>query len=235
VRFHPLFANYEYAPAGLLLEPLADTIGWPLAGEGDLYKAMHRHHRRVVRKAEGQVELEIRENPADLDEFAALYATTMRRREAESFYFFPAAYWEELAEGLKDALVLFEARDEDGLAAAALSLASPPWLHYHLGATSDRARRVGVAALLMLTAARWGRERGFSLFHLGGGVGGREDSLWEYKRRFAPDGALPMRIGKAIHDLEAYRALTGGEGLETGGFFPAYRTNLSASVPGRGG
>jgi serine/alanine adding enzyme len=232
LRFHPLFENHRYAAPSVWLEPLADTIAWPLDGEGDLFEAMHRHHRRVVRKAEGQVEVSVHEPPSTLAELAGLYESSMRLREAAAFYFFPPAYWEALVEGLGGSLVLFEAHDDHGLVAATLCLATRPWLHYHLGATSERARRVGAAALLMLSAARWGRERGFSVFHLGGGVGGREDSLWEYKRRFAPAGRLEMRIGKAVHDAHAYQALTGPGTLGPGGFFPAYRERPSASVRG---
>jgi serine/alanine adding enzyme len=232
LRFHPLFENHRYVAASVRLEPLADTIAWPLDGEGDLFEAMHRHHRRVVRKAEGHVEVSLRETPSTLAEFAGLYETSMRRHEAAAFYLFPPAYWEALGKGLSGSLVLFEARDDHGLVAATLCFATQPWLHYHLGAASERARRVGAAALLMLSAARWGRERGFSVFHLGGGVGGREDSLWEYKRRFAPLGRREMRLGKAVHDARAYQALTGSGTPDLGGFFPAYRERPSARVRG---
>jgi hypothetical protein len=54
-------------------------------------------------------------------------------------------------------------------------------------------------------------------------VGGREDSLWEYKRRFAPGGEREAWIGKMVHDEPAYLELAGAESLELGGFFPAYR------------
>jgi hypothetical protein len=230
VRFHPLFENHRYAPAALTVEPLADTIAWRLDDGQDLFQAMHRHHRRVVRSAERQVEVSVRESPAKLEAFAALYETSMRRHQADAFYIFPPAYWEALLTGLGEKLVLFEHKDGEGVAAATLCLASPPWLHYHLGATSDRARRLGAANLLMLTTARWARERKFSIFHLGGGVGGHEDSVWEYKRRFSPSGRREMRIGKAVHDVGAYLELAGAETLDLHGFFPAYRRHLSASV-----
>ena len=40
--------------------------------------------------------------------------------------------------------------------------------------------------------------------------------------RFAPDGLVPASIGKAVHDRERYRALSGAD-VDWDGFFPAYR------------
>ena len=76
--------------------------------------------------------------------------------------------------------------------------------------------------LLMLAAARWGRERGYDQFHLGAGVGGSGGALLEWKRRFYPSELKEQWIGKAVHDEERYVALT-GRPLDYDGFFPAYR------------
>jgi hypothetical protein len=163
----------------------------------------------------------VEEAPESLAAFVPLYEATMRRVGAEGFYVFPPAYWDTLAAGLRERLVVFEAVDGEGVAAAALCLATPPFLHYHLGASAERARALGAMNVLMLAAARWGRERGFSQLHLGGGVGGGEDSLWEFKRRFAPAGAREMWIGKLVHDARAYADLAGTDTVA--GWFPAYR------------
>jgi lipopolysaccharide/colanic/teichoic acid biosynthesis glycosyltransferase len=220
VRFHPLAENHRRAPQDMTLERLADTCSWPLQG-GDLFESMHRHHRRVVRKARRRLDARVVESPSTLESFAALYEETMRRRNAGEFYFFPAEYWERLCAGLQDRLVVFEVLDNDAVYAAILCLGSAPWLHYHLGGSSDRARSDGANHLLMLTAAEWGRERGFTEFHLGGGVGGREDSLWEFKHRFAPGSAKELWIGKLVHDQRAYAELSDSSAVD--GWFPAYR------------
>jgi lipopolysaccharide/colanic/teichoic acid biosynthesis glycosyltransferase len=219
VRFHPLARNHRGAPAGMILERLADTVSWPLQGD-DLADSMHRHHRRVVKKARRRLEVDVVEGPV-LGGFASLYEETMRRRRAGVFYFFPPDYWERLRAGLGDRLVLFQARDGEGVCAAILCLATEPWLHYHLGGSLDRARSSGANHLLMLTAAEWGRDRGFSQFHLGGGVGGREDSLWEFKHRFAPGNASEVWIGKLVHDEHTYAELSETSAVD--GWFPAYR------------
>jgi hypothetical protein len=219
VRFHPLYANQRDAPSEVKVQPLAGTVAWRLDEDGDLTERMHRHHRRVVRKAlAAGVEASAQLAPESLEGFVALYRQTMERQEADDFYFLPPEYWRALETTLRDHVVLFEAGDDAKL----LCLHAPPWLHYHLGASSDAGRRLGASTLLFLEAARWAQELGYTRFHLGGGVGGARDSLYEFKLRFDPGGEVEAATGKAVHDEEAYRSLAGPEaGLD--GFFPAYR------------
>jgi hypothetical protein len=210
--FHPRFANHRYAR--FHVEPRAGTVAWRL--EGDLFAGLHRHHRRAARKAEATgVEPRVTVAPADLEPFAQLYERTMAEKGATGFYYFPDEYWRALAN--RDWLILFEALQDGELRAGLLGLASPPWLHYHLGASE---RSGGANNLLFLEAARWAQANGYERFHLGGGVGGADDSLLEFKLRFDPGGLIESAVGKAIHDEDAYREL-GGEGFD--GFFPSYR------------
>jgi lipid II:glycine glycyltransferase (peptidoglycan interpeptide bridge formation enzyme) len=220
IRFHPLYANHRDAPPNVTVEALAGTVAWRLDEDGDLFERMHRHHRRVVRKAVvAGVEATATVGPEDLESFVRLYEQTMERRAAADFYYFPPAYWRALETDLREHVVLFEA----GQDAALLCLAAPPWLHYHLGASSDSGRKLGGGTLLFLEAARWAQELGYTRFHLGGGVGGARDSLYEFKLRFDPGGELEAAIGKAIHDEQAYHKLAGAAaGVD--GFFPAYRS-----------
>jgi lipopolysaccharide/colanic/teichoic acid biosynthesis glycosyltransferase len=224
IRFHPLAANHGSAPEGMALERLADTVAWPLQKD-DLFESMHRHHRRAVRKAEPAYDVRVEEGPATLAGFVGLYEETMRRVGADEFYFFAPEYWAALREGLGDRLVLFEAVDGEGVAASILCFAAAPVLNYHLGASAERARSSGATNLVMLAAARWGRERGYTHFHLGGGVGGTEDSLWEFKHRFAPGNERELWIGKLVHDERTYAELSDGSAVD--GWFPAYRANAA--------
>jgi hypothetical protein len=218
VRFHPLYENQRYAR--IAVEPLGSTVAWRLQA-GELFERMHSHHRRVVRKAQrAGLEVIVEEAPS-LDEFAALYERTMKRLEADSFYLFTPDYWESLR---ALSVLLVSVRHGDEQVASVLCFAAKPWLHYHLGASSDEGRRVGASHLVLYEAAAWARAQGYELFHLGGGVGGRADSLFEFKSRFDPGAAREFAIGRAIHDETAYHDLveaTGG--ADSGGFFPAYR------------
>ncbi len=211
--FHPRFQNHRYSR--FHVESRGGTVAWRV-DQGDLFERLHRHHRRAVRKAEAApVETRITVAPPDLGGFASLYERTMAEKGATGFYYFPAEYWESLAS--REWLVLFEAIGHDGVTAALLGLACKPWLHYHLGASE---RSGGANNLLFLRAAEWARAEGYERFHLGGGVGGADDSLLQFKLRFDEGGLIESAVGKAVHDESRYREL-GGDGHE--GFFPAYR------------
>jgi serine/alanine adding enzyme len=217
--YHPLHGNAAYAgETGFRTTPLDGTVAWRL--EGDLVAGMHRHHRRLVRRAEG-LDVRVTPRPTDLDAFVGVYEATMRRAGASPFYLFPPGYWRALVE--KVPLVRVDVLEGDDLAASVLGMGEPPWLHYHLGGSTEEGRRAGASHLALLALARWGAENGYTVLHLGGGVGGRRDSLYEFKLRFAPDGHLPGALGKAVHDLAAYERLTGRPGVDWDGFFPAYR------------
>jgi serine/alanine adding enzyme len=225
-RFHPLLANQQLADGRWHLEQIGHSIGWRVEGRDpdELLAAMDGHHRRIVRKARrAGVDVTPAIGAGELGGFVTLYRETMRRRHASPFYFFSEEYWLHLATKLGDALLRFDAYEDGELAASILCLASPPFLHYHLGASSERGQSLGANHVLFCETAAWASAQGFTRFHLGGGVGGFEDSLYEFKRRFDPGGALPAVLGKKVHDTAAYLALTGGNAVEYAGYFPAYR------------
>ena len=217
-RFHPLFENYHAAPGASYSSP---TVGWPL--DGDLLAGIHGKHRNVVRKAQkAGVAVDVTAAPDDLSAFDALYERTMERQGAAGYYFFPPEYWQRLV-GLGGHLVRFDALCGGEVVASALCLRGDRWLHYHLGATDDAARDLGASNLLLYTAAVWAQEQQLDEFHLGGGAGGAEDSLYAFKQRFSPDGRREFWVGKAVHDENAYRLLSGSAEIDYDGFFPAYR------------
>jgi len=216
VRFHPLLANQQGAP--IHVEQLAPTVAWRVEPGRDLLAGLHFKHRNKVRKAENAGATVTA--ATGLGDFVELYEDTMRRIDADPFYLFEPAYWERLGEL---PLARFDAAIDGEVVASALCLASPPWLHYHLSGTTDKGRETGASTLVLLGAANWAQANGYERFHLGGGLGGKADSLHHFKARFDPEGLVEAAVGKAIHDEAAYRELSGGEtGYE--GFFPSYRS-----------
>jgi hypothetical protein len=225
-RFQPALANQRLVESRWHLEHIGHSIGWRVGGRSanELVEGLDPHHRRIVRKARrAEIEVTVEQRPAELDAFVSLYVETMRRRDASAFYFFPDAYWAQLAGPLGELLVRADARVDGEVVATIVCFASPPLLHYHLGASSERGQAHGANHLLFVETAAWAAAQGYERFHLGGGVGGFEDSLFEFKRRFDPGGMLPAYLGKAVHDEDAYRRLSGVAEIDYAGYFPAYR------------
>lgn len=225
LRLHPLLGNARLVPPTAELVELGPTVAWDVTAGRDLRSLLHPHHRRAVRRAErAGVDVDVVVQPRALDGFRHLYEVTMRRQQADRFYFFPPAYWDALlADARALGLVLFEARLEGVLVAAVLCFVDGPWLHYHLGASSDGGRSVSASNRCFLTAAEWAQSRGMTRFHLGGGSGARSDSpLLTFKHRHEPAGALlPFHVAKIVHDPDHYARLAGT--CSTAGFFPPWR------------
>ncbi len=223
IRFHPLLANQRLAPPDATLERLADTAVWRL--EGDLFAGMHRSHRNKARKAQkAGIEVTVERAPASLDGFLELHDATMRRQGASDYYAFGPDYWAKLRE-LGDGFIRLDATLDGELVASEVCVGGGTWFHYHMGVTSDRGRELGAANLLVYETAAWGQANGFTELSLGSGLGGQEDSLWEFKQRFGTDLGRELWIGKLVNDADAYRRLAGTD--ETDGFFPAYRAARS--------
>ena len=97
----------------------------------------------------------------------------------------------------------------------------------HLGGTFDRSPGNPIK-LLFHQAAEWFKRRGNRWMHLGGGVGGGQDSLFHFKLGFSPQ-TFPFRTWRLVLDAAAYDELltragrAPGSGLVAGSFFPAYR------------
>lgn len=225
LRLHPLLDTSRLVPPSADLAELGATVAWQIAPGHDLVARMHPHHRRAARRAaHAGLRVTVDPEPGSLDEFRKLYEATMRRQDADPFFFFPDAYWDTLLAHratLRPALV--EGRLDDELVASLLCFVAEPWLHYHLGGSTDIARRIGATNHCFLTAAEWAQARGMTDFHLGGGIGGSsESSLFVFKDRFDPAGRrLPFRVAKLVHDQARYRELAGTD--STAGFFPPWR------------
>ncbi len=221
--YHPLLANQpRVAPPGFHTVALAGTVAWPLA-QPDLLASMHAHHRRMVRRARARgLVTRVQTAPTHLRGFVDVYEATMRRANASPFYSFPQPYWDALLADVP--LVTVDVLDPDGeLVAGVLGAGRPPWLHYHLGGVAEAGRGAGASHLALHALACSGREQGFETLHLGGGVGGRSDSLLQFKQRFAPGELLPSVTARAVHDHATYARLTGSDRTDWHGFFPAYR------------
>ena len=121
-----------------------------------------------------------------LPEFVALYHETMRRVKAEQSYFFDATYFTDLAKSLGPVLKLFVVKMPDGeVISGGLFTLCEGIVQYHLGGTRNTALKLSPMVLMFETVRRWANENGAHTFHLGGGVGAKTDSLFQFKAHFS--------------------------------------------------
>jgi len=104
-------------------------------------------------------------------------------------------------------------------------------VQYHLGGTRDSAVKLSPMMLVLETVRNWANENRAHTFHLGGGVGAKPDSLFQFKARFSQQ-RHSFTTWRWIIAPEAYRELSLQKdrwnsecGLQaiSASFFPAYR------------
>lgn len=175
----------------------------------------------------------------DLPAFVEMYGATMARVRAAAAYRFTGAYFQGLRPALGEHVHLGTVLSPEGRpAAGALFLEMHGRVQYHLSATADAHVPRAPTKLLLLEALRWAQARGHHTLHLGGGVGGAADSLFQFKAGFAPGRAryatvpLVLDAARARELEERWRALGAPD---VPGYFPRYRQPASAQgVPAPG-
>lgn len=171
-----------------------------------------------------------------LDSFATLYWATMERRQARRFYFFPYSYFAALRDRLSDRCDLAVALSPDGeVGAASLFLHKGSLVHYHLTGVAAAFDRTAPTRLVVEAARQGYHQAGCTRLLLGGGNGGRADSLFKFKAGFSHQRA-PAMTYRLVCDPQRYADLLRAWRQQTGAafapasdaFFPGYRNPAPA-------
>ncbi len=192
-----------------------------------LWKETSRNHRQDIKKLQKLGFVSVHNDWSYWERFISAYRETMCRVGAREFYCFSKEYFEELKVVLGDRLNLWTVLSPEGeVASAALLTAENGIIQYHLGATVDKFLDLSPNKLLVSQARWWGKDAGHRLLHLGGGLGGKIDSLYTFKARFSPL-STSFYTFRAILIPSIYNHLTipleGGQSTDDVDFFPAYR------------
>lgn len=163
-----------------------------------------------------------------LDRFVEIYRATMSRVEASPYYFFDRDYVVGLREALGERLKLAIVEIEGEVAAAGLFVRTGDIVQYHLSGTDERFVRNRPTKLMLDFVRKSSKALGARWFHLGGGIGGVEDSLFRFKAGFSRLRA-PFHTCRIVPAPAMYEALCLARGLtpaaDLAGFFPAYRSS----------
>lgn len=256
-RFHPLLDNAALVSSVPL--PAHDPQGGPaiseigptvsvdctLSDEEALatYARPLRQHVAAGRRAGLSTAHD--EQWARLPTFVELYRATMVRNGAQDFYLFDQRYFERLRDSLPGHVHLLTTCLGDTVGAAGIFTEFDGIVQAHLVGTNADLRSFSPFKTLLHDARAWARRRGDSVLHLGGGRGGRADSLLRFKGEFSPRRHR-FHVGRWVLDTGRYQELVRAHqaGHPDGGsldhaYFPAYRArfidgstgSLESSVP----
>lgn len=228
-RFHPILYNADNMRSTMQVIDLGKTISMDTSDSDLIWKNMTSKNRNMIRKAERSgVKIKHGKGRELLKQFTEIYNATMDHDNAEEYYYFEPAFYESIDRDLHDHYELFYAEYEGQPIAMSIMLFANGRLNYHLSGSKLEFRNLAPGNLLLYKAAVWGGEQGCKTFHLGGGVGSSEDSLYKFKEAFNRNSDLRFSIGKYIVDNMAYNHLVDirkqSQSFDYNSkFFPLYR------------
>ncbi len=203
-------------------------------GKETLWKEFKAKVRNNVRKASSnKIELILDYNGERIDDFLKVYYGTMDRRLAQEDYYFKREFFLRIHEKLSGNFVYFFAEKDGEVISADLVLISDKRIYSFLSGTNRESFKYRPNDFIKYSIINWGVDEQKTDYVLGGGYKPL-DSLFNYKKAFAPQRILPFYVGKKIYNSDLYDLLVEcreKELLETSNvldresdFFPLYRT-----------
>ena len=211
-----------------------ETVALDLTqSEEGMWKQTRENHRRTIkalRRSGFTVKID---DWLYYDDFIKIYQSTMERLAADDFYFFSDGYFDDLRSYLGNLLHLCVVLAPNGeVASGGLFLGGTTILEYHLGGTREKYLKEAPSKLMFDYVRCWAKQAGCSLFHLGGGLGGRSDSLFRFKAGFSKlfrefhTARFIFNPQKYSHLNCARQKLSGAENPARSDFFPLYRNRM---------
>ena len=240
LRSSPLVPQPPQLPGQRSIVKGRPTIVLNLADEESAWSGMKGSCRTWTRKAlkhgyTAEVRAAASQDLVPDGDFRRLYEQTMQRRSAAPLYFFGENYYRALLDGVGTDLFIAEVRNQAGNAVSStLLMRHGHRLHYHLAGSNVADARMGSNNLMLWTATQFAIAHGLRQFHLGSGVGLRDD-LFKFKRSFG-GREVAYDISGLVVDDERYQAQvenraracdTTADALLASNYFPAYRAGTA--------
>lgn len=231
LRLHPLLndGHASLLPDGTAAD-LGETVVVDLDADAATVTAGIREKHRGARRRAARRGYSARFGPlaADVGAVAAIYDDTMHRVDARESYRFGLSYFEWLAS--RDDVQACVVEHEGEPVAACVIFERGGIVNAHLGGTRSAHLKNSPFLLALHDTILWARSRGNRWVHLGGGVGGADDSLLHFKAGFSP-GRRRLHAARLVVDPNDYRCLVRlraqhlgrPDTLQDAAFFPAYR------------
>jgi hypothetical protein len=207
-RFHPKLKNHLSVDKSSKLYNIGDFVVLNLKESIDQIESQYKHnHRKSIKKAERKnVTFFYEENLNHIDDFLTIYKRTLKRNNANNFYYFEAKFFQEIKKNLSDKFVFYYAVVDNKIISCELVLLDILYAHSFLGGTLIDFMPYGANVFLKREIIRDLKKRNVLYYLLGGGVN-KNDGIYKYKLCFAPSGSHTSYIGGVIYDEKPYNDL----------------------------
>ncbi|WP_026897142.1 GNAT family N-acetyltransferase [Daejeonella oryzae] len=157
--------------------------------------------------------------------FVSIYSENMARIGATDEYLFDEAYFVNLLNSDEIHCKLILVYIDEEAVCGSLITCTNQIIQGHLIGTKEDYLKDSPAKLLVDEISLIGRDNDMKYYHLGGGVGGNDDSLFNWKAGFS-DEFLDFKTWRFIANKNAYKDLVDSKNLADENnqqFFPLYR------------
>jgi hypothetical protein len=229
-RLNPLLAQRSLLHGVGEVVQHGSTVAVDLAPPDDERRQGYRRdtRRSLRRLADAGVEAHVDADLDRMDEFVELYEDTMDRVDAHPSHRLSADHLHDLAKIMRGRMFQVVCRLDGVAVAAGLYTMCNGIVQAHLGATRTISLPLAPAKLEIDAAITFAKAMGNRVFHLGGGLGAKADSLFAFKRGFGRT-VLPFHGWHVVLDAPLYSELSRcADTSETPiTYFPAYRASAN--------
>ncbi|MEU4420129.1 GNAT family N-acetyltransferase [Actinoplanes sp. NPDC024001] len=228
IRMHPLL---NVLPPALgkfgALVYHGETVSMDLTvSVEEMWKQTRSDHRNHINRAKRAGTRVVFDDWDRLPEWVEVYHDNMRRVGATSYYFFTTEHLAALHDAVGDRMHLAVALEGDEVVGGNTFFEYDGIATGYVSSTRRAPKRYA-DELLYDEVRRWCKQRGAEVFHLGGGKGGCNDSLFTYKAGFSTS-RHPFHTWRVVADRPAYERLVrrrrpGADPADLTTTFPSYR------------
>ena len=225
-RLHPILENDKLINGLGEVVNLNKTIAINLTISPEEQRRQYRKSNKyeINKLKKNNFEIVEATTKEEQDEFIDIYYETMKKVEANDYYFFPREYFYKFLNNNCFETKLLLAKKEGETTAGAIFTITNKIIQYHLAGTKQAFARDTPMKLILDEARLLGNELNVDFLHLGGGVGGSdEDPLFRFKSGFSKE-LFQFKIWKYIVNKEKYDEFVEEKGIsKDSSFFPLYR------------
>jgi hypothetical protein len=228
IRMHPLLGGPVEAmrQTGAMVYH-GETVSMDLTVSLDeMWSQTRSDHRNHINRAKRAGTRVVFDDWDRLGEWVEVYHDNMRRVGATDYYFFTREHLAALHDAVGDKMHLAVALEDDEVVGGNTFFEYDGIATGYVSSTRRAPKRYA-DEMLYDEVRRWCKNRGDEVFHLGGGKGGANDSLFSYKAGFSPSRHA-FHTWRVIADPFRYRSLVndlrpGADPDDLTATFPAYR------------
>jgi hypothetical protein len=186
-RLNPILENSALVGGlGEIIE-MGETVSIILSlGTAEYLSGLRKSHRHEIKHAR---QLGLRTyydvDWSAFEDFIRLYTLTMDKVQASRQYYFDREYFIRLRQALVGRVHLFVAEKDGAICSAALFILTNEIMQYHLSGSDPAYAAYSPSKVVIDEARLWGTSSGARYLHLGGGVGSRQDTLFQFKAGFS--------------------------------------------------